>query len=93
MKQNIYQRAINKGCQFVSTCVGCGVDEWDKMMKGVRPANRKKVVKIALLAGVIDEEQAREETKRPSYNPFTHYVSKTYIVYVHSGIEHFIKVN
>jgi hypothetical protein len=92
MKQSIYQRAKNNGCFFESTCVGCGIGEWERMMKGTRPANQKKVVKIALLAGVIDKEQAREEIKRPYYNPYTHHVSKNYIVYVNSSIEHFIKV-
>ena len=90
---NIYERAKNLGCFFEDTCVDCGTDYWEETMKGARKANRKEVVKIALLAGVIDEFQAKEEIERPYYNPFTHYVTKTHIIYVHSGIEHFIKVN
>jgi len=92
MKNNIYQRAINNGCEFETSCVGIGQNEWDRLMKGHTKADRKQVVKIALLAGVIDSEQAREETKRPYYNPYTHYKTKTHIIYVHSMIEHFIKV-
>jgi len=90
---NIYKRAINNGCNLECTCVGIGVNKWDELMKGARQANKKKVIKIALLAGVIDNEQAREETKRPYYNPYTHYVTKKHIIYVHSGIEHFISIN
>ena len=92
MKNNIYQRAINNGCEFEATCVGIGQNKWDELMKGHTKANRKEVVKIALLAGVIDEQQAREEIKRPYYNPYNHYKTKTHIIYVHSMIEHFIKV-
>jgi len=90
METNIYQRAINNGCELETTCVGC--NNWDELMKGHTIADRKKVVKIAFLAGVIDKEQAREETKRPYYNPYTHYKTKTHIIYVHSMIEHFIRV-
>lgn len=90
---NIYERAKRNGCQFVATCVGIGTYEWEKYMKGHTRANRKEVVKIALQAGVIDEEQAREELKRPYYNPYNHFKTKTHIIYVHSAIEHFIEVN
>ena len=93
MKTNIYDRAKTSGAYFETDCVSCGGVKWDELMKGARPANKNKVIKIALLAGIIDEEQARLETKNAYYNPYTHYVTKTHIVYVHSGIEHFIKVN
>lgn len=90
---NIYERAKNNGCQFVATCVGIGANAWDNFMKGHTRANRREVVKIALQAGVIDEEQAKEELKRPWFNPYNHYKTKTHIIYCHSGIEHFIKVH
>lgn len=89
---NIYTRAKNNGCEFESTCVGIGQREWDRLMKGATKANRKEVVRIALLAGVIDEEQAAIEIKKPYYNPYQHYKTKTHIIYTHSMIEHFIKV-
>lgn len=91
--QNIYQRALNNGCHLEGTCVSCGVNRWDELMEGHTKADRKQAVKVAEYAGVIDMEQAREEIKRPYYNPYTHYKTKTHIIYVHSGIEHFIKVN
>lgn len=89
---NIYQRAKNNGCNFEATCVGIGVNAWDELMEGHTIANQKEVVKIALAAGVIDEEQAHQELKKPYYNPYTHYKTKTHIIYVHSSIEHFIRV-
>ena len=93
MKNNIYQRAYNNGCFFETTCVGIGQNKWDELMEGHTRANKKEVVKIALLSGVIDEEQAREEIKNTYYNPYNHYKTKTHIIYVHSMIEHFIRVN
>ena len=93
MENNIYQRAINNGCQFYATCVDININEWDELMKGATRADRKLVVKIALLAGVIDKEQAATEIKKPYFNPYNHYKTKTHIIYIHSAIEHFIEVN
>ena len=91
--QSIYQRAKNKGCNYETNCINCGSSErWDELMKGAREANQKKVVRVALLAGVISEAQARQELKQRSFNPYTHYVTPNYVVYVHSAVEHFIKV-
>lgn len=90
---NIYQRAKQNGVVFVATCVDIGQYEWDKLMKGHTLANRKEVVKIALQAGVIDEEEAKIQLRRPWYNPYKHFKTKTHIIYVNSAIEHFILVN
>ena len=89
---NIYHRAFNNGVSFECSCVGIGINKWDSLMEGATRADRKKVVKIALLAGVIDEAQAQIEIKKPYYNPYNHYKTKTHIIYVHSAIEHFIKI-
>lgn len=89
---NIYHRAERNGVYFEATCVGVTVREWDRLMDGHTRADRRKVVKIALQAGVIDEMQAKEELKRPWFNPYNHYKTKTHIIYVNSSIEHFIRV-
>ena len=89
---NIYERSKINGVSFECTCVGISKYEWDRLMKNHKRADRKKVVKIALMAGVIDEEQAKEEIKRPYYNPYNHFKTDSHIIYVHSAIEHFIKV-
>jgi len=89
---NIYQKAKNNGCFLECTCVGISLSKWDRLMNGATRANKKEVVKIAEMAGVIDEFQAKEEIKRPYFNPYNHYKTKTHIIYVHSSIEHFIKI-
>lgn len=89
---NIYQRAENNGVAFETSCVATTANEWDSLMKGHTRANRVKAVRAALQAGVIDETQAAQEIKKPYYNPYKHFKTKTHIIYVHSGIEHFIRV-
>ena len=91
--QNIYRQALNGNVNYECSCAGIGVDKWDELMKGAKKANKKIVTKIALLAGVIDEYQAKQELKRPFYNTYNHYRTKTHIIYVNSLIEHFIRVN
>ena len=88
----IYERAKMYGAILVDTCEGIGIYQWQKYMKNHTKADRIKVVKIALLAGVIDKEQARQEIKNTYFNPYKHYKTKTHIIYCHSAIEHFIKV-
>lgn len=90
---NIYSRAKRFGVRFEATCVGIGQREWDRLMKGATRANRKEVVRAAMQAGVIDEEQGRIELRQPWYNPYHHFKTKTHLVYVNSSIEHFIRVN
>lgn len=91
MSNSIYDKAIQNGCYLETTCVDCS--NWDELMQGHTKANQKKAIKVALLAGVIDEYQYKMEMKNPHYNPYTHFKTKTHIIYVHSMIEHFIKVN
>ena len=89
---NLLFKAERFGCFLEDTCVGIGQNAWDKYMKGATRANKKEIVKIALLAGVIDEIEAKLQIKRPHYNPYNHFKTKTHAVYVHSGIEHFIRI-
>jgi hypothetical protein len=89
---NIYQKAKINGCQLECTCVGINVQEHEKLMKGARKANRKKVINAAILTDAFDNSELRYELKRPHYNPFQHYITKTHIIYRNSGIEYFIKV-
>jgi len=94
MKTNeLLYRAENRGCFLECTCVNINQNTWDELMKNNTKANQKQAVKIALLAGVIDEHEAKKEIKNPWYNPYNHYKTKTHLIYVHSCIEHFIKIN
>lgn len=90
--QQLYNRAVNNGCSWECSCTNININHWDELMKGATRADRKLAVKIAKLAGVIDDDQARTELARPWYNPYNHYKTKTHLVYVHSSIEHFIKI-
>jgi hypothetical protein len=92
LRNNIYQRAKENGAEFECNCIGIGILEWEELMKGHTRANRKEVVKIALQANVIDKEQAVRELKNQWYNPYNHFKTKTHVIYVHSAIEHFIKI-
>lgn len=91
MKLTIYDRCRMNGAILVDTCVSAGAKKVEQYMKGARRADRKKVARIALQAGVISEDEYRYEVKNPYYNPYHHYVTKDCIIYVHSSIEHFIK--
>lgn len=90
--QELYNKALQNGCGFEANCVGVGINQWEELMNGATRANRRLAVKIANLAGVIDDEQAKEELKRPWFNPYNHFKTKTHLVYVHSSIEHFIRI-
>ena len=90
--KELLTRAQRNGCNFECSCVGISQTKWDRLMKGATRANKKLVAKIAELAGVIDREQAAEEIRRPYFNPYNHYKTKTHVIYVHSSIEHFIKI-
>ncbi len=91
---NIYERAKQFGAHLEDTCVSCGsVEKWNEYMKGHTRANRREVVKIAVEIGAIDEHYGKIELKNSWFNPYNHFKTKTHIIYVNSGIEHFIKVN
>ena len=90
--KELLKRAKRNGAHLEHTCVWIGARKWDELMKGATRANKKDITRIALLAGVIDEEQAKTEIARPYYNPYNHYKTRTHAIYVHSGIEHFILI-
>lgn len=47
MKNNIYERAKNNGCEFEATCVDISIRTWDKLMKGATEI--ENFCKLALL--------------------------------------------
>jgi len=91
--ETLYKRAINNGCEFEAACFDINIQTWDKLMEHATRANRVLAVKIAEIAGVIDEEQARTEIRKPYFNPYSHFKTNTHLIYVHSSIEHFIRIN
>lgn len=74
------------------TCVGISQDKWDALMKGARRCSRQVAVKAAVEVGILDNIEAKKELILPRYNPYSHKRTKTHIIYIHSGVEHFIKL-
>jgi hypothetical protein len=77
------------GLQLVSTCVGCGLHQWDKYMKGTTKADGKRIrthIKHHL-------PELFDDLGLDYYNPYEAQSRKKkgLLVYVHSGIEYFIK--
>ena len=93
MKNNIYERAKKGKAIFETSCVSTSQTQWDNLMKGATKANKKQVVAVALNCGIIDAQEAKKEIKNSWYNPYRQLKTKTHLIYVHSGIEHFILVN
>ena len=89
----IYEQAKRNGCYLEATCVSTSQSEWDNLMQGNTKANRKEAIKIALEAGIIDEDSAKKQLRNQSHNPYEHRKTKTHIIYIESCIEHFIKIN
>lgn len=87
--QDIYNRAQKNGVYFENTCVSLpgGYDQWQKLMKGATRANNRIVTKLAVQAGAIEPDLVKY------YNPYNHFKTKTHLIYVHSGIEHFLRIN
>lgn len=87
MKQEIYQVS---GLIFEATCVGIGQRQWDKYMKGAVKANGSKIRRLIkrhfpdlyYSIGLEFYNPYESKSKR----------TKTHFVYVHSGIEYFLKI-
>lgn len=85
--KQFYNRAIKNGITLEHTCVGITVSKWEELMKGAVKANTELVNRIVKKSGQIDSYHT------DFYNPYTHFRTKTHIVYAHSGIEYFFKVD
>ena len=83
----IYEKAKENGVTSECTCVGIGIDRWDELMNGATRANNKIIERILINNGYLDKEEIK------SYNPYNHFKTETHLIYVHSSIEHFFKIN
>ena len=83
---NIYQRAERFGVRFETSCVGIGIKTWERLMKGAIRADSKKVHAIAKSLKLVPEGFNSDN------NPYHQLKTKTHLIYIHSGIEHFIQV-
>jgi hypothetical protein len=92
---NIYQRAERNGVTYECNCTDLTSHyKWEALMKGHKRADRKQVIKIARAVGIIAHpDDYTREMKNPYYNPYNHFKTDTHLIYVHSGIEYFIRVH
>lgn len=82
----MYDRAIRNGCEFECSCVDCSVRQWDKLMEGATKANTQLVHKLANMLDIVPNGFNAKN------NPYTQKKTKTHLIYIHSGIEHFIRI-
>ncbi len=69
------------------TCVGISVTERNNLMKGKRKVSNRIVTKKLVKLGYIESFWA------DCYNPYNAYVTKTHLIWIHSGIEHFFPIS
>jgi hypothetical protein len=85
--EQFYNRARRNGITLEHTCVGVTQRKWDSLMEGHVRANKDVVNKLVRDSGQMDP------IFTTAYNPYNYFRTKTHIIFVHSGIEHFFKVN
>ena len=86
----IYERARNNGAVLGCTCIGISIGKWESLMEGSVKADGSKIRKIIrkFLPSLFDS------LALSFYNPYESKClrTKTHLIYVHSGVEYFIKV-
>lgn len=85
--QQIYEKAEKNGVSFECSCSGISIDKWNDLMNGTTRADKKKIEKILIDNGSL----SKEDTKY--YNPYGYYKTNTHLIYVHSAIEYFYRIN
>ena len=83
----IYERAIANGVELECTCVEIGYGMWELLMEGSTRANSSTVEKILVEQGHLNRDDVK------LYNPYRHLKTEKHLIYVHSGIEHFFRIN
>jgi len=83
----IYRRAIANGIEFECTCADVEYGKWEQLMEGATKANERIITKILVEMGFLDKFEVS------LYNPYHHYKTERHLIYVHSGIEHFFRIN
>ena len=75
-----YRRAETNGVYLECDCSSITSRKWDVLMEGAIRADKNKALKII---GRVDE----------FYNPYEFYRTKTHLIYVHSAVEYFYRIN
>ncbi len=86
-----YDIAKTKGIVLIDTCISSGPEKWDQYMKGTVKANGKKI-RLLIKKHLPD---LYNELTLQFYNPYEKqcYRKEGLLVYTHSMIEYFIKIN
>ena len=85
--QDIYNRAETNGVQYETNCTAVKLWQWENLMQGATKADKNKVKSI------IHQNCPEFENLLIGWNPYDHYKTKTHIIFVHSAIEYFFKIN
>ena len=86
-RNEIYKKALKNGVTFEGKCTDLpNKEEWDKLMEGNEPADKKEVEKLLVTLGFLNQEDMS------LHNPYLPRMTKTHIIYVHSRIEHFYRI-
>ena len=70
-----------------TTCISTSIPEWEQLMEGAVRACKKTVHKILLKHRCLTPEDVKY------YNPYDYYRTDTHIIYIHSSIEYFYRIN
>lgn len=86
MKANeIYKKAQERGLTLECTCSEVTEKIHEKLFDGATVANKRIVNK--LVAPFFEKDFTK------LWNPYQSYKTKTHIIFVHSAIDHFFKIN
>jgi len=84
----IYNKAKRNGITFETDCTSVSLTRWEELMKGATQADKNIVNKL-----IQKNTDGEFENFINFHNPYDHYKTKTHIIFVHSAIEHFFKIN
>ena len=83
----IYQTALTGDCRYEHNCsIGTAESLDRKYWNKAKRANKRLVTKVAVLCGILPQNEVK------LWNPYKAYRTDTHLIYVHSSIDHFIKV-
>ena len=87
----IYARADRNGITLISTCASVTLTEWESLMTGTTKANGAEIRRLIKK----HDPNLYEGLALDFYNPYEGQSVKKdgLLVYVHSSIEYFFKVN
>lgn len=70
-----------------ATCTGISISEWEKLMADHKRADKRKIDRLVknLLPDLYSDLALN------FYNPYHYHKTKTHLILVHSGIEHFLR--